>query len=561
MARVNQNGTPRIAASDHLRAGLYDRVSTQRQKERGFSQDAQFKDTQDYADKLGADVVARWSDVDSVADWDLPGLNALLKAARNREIDLVVCYDPDRFARSMTKQLVVEEELRRYGVPLQFARFKLEDTAEGRLLKNQLSSFAEYEREKIRMRTMRGKREKVERGLVVGDSVPPFGYRYVRNTLDKIIGLEPDPVTAPIIARIFRLAATHGTDQIAIMLNAERLRAPQGGRWHGSSIFRMLISTVYVGILPYGTGRNRGRLGPDATDFTRIAVPSLIDRTTWDAAQRGLHDRRSARCGRTPRESDPYTLRGMATCNHCGRAISVGRLVGARYYICLRTQSHHRRNSGWAPCDLPLIPAVELEEYAWQVVCDALLDRKNLAEGLAAARAQFAYADGQRQQHIAIIDAEIKQQRGQLDKVGAQLLRAHADSDLEEMWQRHAQEINARLRALRAERATLDVMKPEGLSPEDVLTLETFADEVRQGMGNAHAPQRRQIFELLRLRLIIGDDPGGAPLGRKHRFGVSWEALIPLTQSGEQVLTCWMRIVTYLWNKRDLQPSASLDHR
>src|SRR5262249_33489853 len=156
------------------------------------------------------------------------------------------------------KQLVLEEQLRRYGVPLLYARFNLEDTAEGRLLKNQLSAFAEYEREKIRMRTMRGHREKAERGLVVGDgALPPFGYRYVRDATARIIGLEPDPLTAPIAARIFRLAATRATEQIAAELNAEGLRAPRGGRWQAATIFHMLISTVYVGVLPYGFGRKR----------------------------------------------------------------------------------------------------------------------------------------------------------------------------------------------------------------------------------------------------------------------------------------------------------------
>ncbi len=77
-----------------LRAGLYDRVSTLMQKRHGFSLAAQAKDTREYAERLGAEVVAHWTDNDSGAEWDLPGLNAMLDAARRREFDLLIVLRP-----------------------------------------------------------------------------------------------------------------------------------------------------------------------------------------------------------------------------------------------------------------------------------------------------------------------------------------------------------------------------------------------------------------------------------------------------------------------------------
>src|SRR5262249_51577004 len=154
---------PRAAVYD--RAAIYSRVSTLMQAREGFSLAAQAKDCYRLADELGATVIGEpFTDNDSGAEWDLPGLNAMLDAAKRHEFDVLIVYDPDRLARNMAKQLVLEEELRRYGVTIQYVGLRLGDTAEDRLLKNVRASVSEYEREKIKMRTLRGKREKAERG-------------------------------------------------------------------------------------------------------------------------------------------------------------------------------------------------------------------------------------------------------------------------------------------------------------------------------------------------------------------------------------------------------------
>jgi len=95
--------TPPLAPAKTVRAALYSRVSTRLQAEHGFSLGAQDKDGEQLASDLGAAVVARYVDNDSGAAWDLPQLNAMLDAAKRREFDLLICYDPDRLARNMAQ--------------------------------------------------------------------------------------------------------------------------------------------------------------------------------------------------------------------------------------------------------------------------------------------------------------------------------------------------------------------------------------------------------------------------------------------------------------------------
>jgi len=176
----------------------------------------------------------------------------MLDAAKRQEFQVLIVPTLDRFARSMVKALVIEEQLRKHGVRLVYIAVPLEDTPEGRLLKNQLYPFAEYEREKIGMRTMRGKREKIERGLVVGQRPAPYGLRFVRDANDRVVGLEPDPLTAPVV-RIFSLSKTRSSIEVASLLNAGGIPSPKGARWKQNTVQHIPNNPVYIGQVVYGT--------------------------------------------------------------------------------------------------------------------------------------------------------------------------------------------------------------------------------------------------------------------------------------------------------------------
>jgi site-specific DNA recombinase len=170
-------------------AASYERVSTRMQGQYGFSLGAQHQSLEDFITAQGWHLPEhlRFRDGEdaaaSGADWDLPDLNRMLEAARSREFTVLVVPDFDRFARSMVKGLVLEEQLKKLGVRVVFQRVPVEDTPEGQLLKNQLYGFAEYDRMKITLRTMMGRRAKAQTGKVVGIGRAPYGYRFTYETL------------------------------------------------------------------------------------------------------------------------------------------------------------------------------------------------------------------------------------------------------------------------------------------------------------------------------------------------------------------------------------------
>ena len=102
----------RLTARDGTRTALYLRVSTADQKP-----DLQYDGLRTYAAQAGLDVVQDYCDVGvSGRREGRPHLSALMAAARNREIDCVLVWKFDRFARSTRHLLAALEEFNHLGV-------------------------------------------------------------------------------------------------------------------------------------------------------------------------------------------------------------------------------------------------------------------------------------------------------------------------------------------------------------------------------------------------------------------------------------------------------------
>jgi DNA invertase Pin-like site-specific DNA recombinase len=284
----------------------------------------------------------------SGADWDLPDLNRMLAAARQKEFQVLVVPDFDRFARSLVKGLVLEEQLKKYGVRVVYQRVPLDDSPEGRLLKNQLFSFAEFEREKIALRTMMGRRRKAQTGMVVGVGPAPYGFRFTYDILDngrrRVSGLEHDPLTAPIAREILRSLCTWSTLDVMIDLNQRGVPGPSGKDWNATTLYRMGLNPVYVGTWVYG--KNGHRSTPENPVGIPVAVPALITRGKWDDIARAFTHRNFARRGRQPIDQDRWLLRGLLTCGHCHGAIRTPTTTASGTTAAVATSPRSRATRG-----------------------------------------------------------------------------------------------------------------------------------------------------------------------------------------------------------------------
>jgi DNA invertase Pin-like site-specific DNA recombinase len=147
------------------RTALYLRVSTADQKP-----DLQYDGLRGYAERAGLEVVQDYCDVAvSGRREGRPQLNALMAAARNREIDCVLVWKFDRFARSTRHLLTALEEFDHLGVRFVSVQDQIDtDSPMGRAMFTIIGAMAELESSLISERVTAGMRAAQSRGRHLG---------------------------------------------------------------------------------------------------------------------------------------------------------------------------------------------------------------------------------------------------------------------------------------------------------------------------------------------------------------------------------------------------------
>ena len=208
---------------------LYERVSTTRQAEEGYSLGGQLHELRERMELEGRRVVAEVADPGEKR-WmhQRPGLERIKDLAAAGEIDEVWSWAWDRYGQSPVPE-VLSIELAEHGVVLR----SLDDGGEGlggeilRAVGGVLSR--EDQRNRVRKAEM-GKRSKVRKGQVLGSAPKPrYGFRYVRNDKGRVVGYEVRSEEMAIVRRVFEML-DDGQSIYAVQatLENEGVEAPRG---------------------------------------------------------------------------------------------------------------------------------------------------------------------------------------------------------------------------------------------------------------------------------------------------------------------------------------------
>jgi putative DNA-invertase from lambdoid prophage Rac len=177
-----------------MRVAVYARVSTHDQQTLGMQIEAMSA----YIKDRGWDIAKQIEDVGSGAK-DRPGRESLLKAARRREIDVVVVWRLDRWGRSLPDLVVTLRELTDLGVGFVSLTEALDlITPTGRAMAGMLAVFAEFEREILRDRVRAGIAQARQEGRP----------RTASLKRDEVLRLKAERLSHSEIARRLRLGRT-----------------------------------------------------------------------------------------------------------------------------------------------------------------------------------------------------------------------------------------------------------------------------------------------------------------------------------------------------------------
>jgi site-specific DNA recombinase len=507
------------------RAVLYARVSGDDRGKEGRNLKGQLDMCRRYAKEQDWKIVAELAEDDrgaSGASFELPELNRAREMARAGEFDVLVVREIDRLSRKLAKQLIVEEELNRMGVQVDYVLADYDDTPEGRLNKHIRATIAEYEREKINERMVRGRWLKVQSGHVLVHSIAPYGYRKVVGENGKN-SLEIYEAEARIVEMIFNWYARGFEDgemptmqkianKLTEMKIPTRLDTARGrggykkmgwGQWNRATISKILGGDVYKGVWYYG------KSGHDRDDWAAVEVPAIVDEELWDQVEklrkRNQHTKKYQRKHR-------YLLTGHIKCGHCGTGIyghpNIWRSKNARglnlYYRCAAVDKL-RVN---VKCDLPQFRVVDVDNGTWEWVRSILLEPDFLDEGLNS----FQQHQAEENVHVAnrmdVIDDLLADNQAQLERLIDLYLAGEFSKD---MLVDRKTRLETTIESLNAEKTNLIAyLEARTLTQEQVNHIREFVSEMAKGVQRADEDfdRRRQMIELLdvQVTLLIEND-------------------------------------------------------
>jgi len=380
-----------------MRAALYERVSTDAQAER-YGLGAQDWALRERAQEKGYTLAfdgerdAFVDDGYSGGDLERPALSRLRRAVREGLVEVVLSYDPDRLSRSLSDLLLLTDEFERAGVRLEFITQEMDASPEGRMFYAIRGAVAEYEKAKIRERTIRGRLEKARQGKVISRAAAPFGYRF-------------DPTTSTLVvvedeAQVVRLAfylyiqERLSLVQLADRLNRQGVGTPERGqRWHSSHLGRMLRNETYAGTLWQNRWQGRkvlGKAGQKAKVVSTprakeeqipVSVPPIVPLEVFEATQKRLEENLRIARRHARRE---YLLSGLVK-HACGSAMGGRTNKGRSYYYCFK--SNHvkapiNEKGEPQPCSSKWVTGKALEAAVWETVTGLLQQPEVLLQEL-----------------------------------------------------------------------------------------------------------------------------------------------------------------------------------
>jgi DNA invertase Pin-like site-specific DNA recombinase len=231
------------------RCAIYTRVSTDMQAEKEFNscaaQEARIRSF--IESQEGFEVFKTYSDPGYTgANMERPDLQRLFQDVREKRVDMVITYKIDRLTRSPRDfyQLIELLEANGAGFISVTERFDT-STPAGRLLRNIMLTFAQFERELTSERIKDKFVQLAKKGMFIGGRTP-FGYKLENGKLVL------DPPRAEAVQMIFNTyAENRSLRAIQRLLKEKGILSTRGNEPTDTFVWHILRKRVYLGMVTH----------------------------------------------------------------------------------------------------------------------------------------------------------------------------------------------------------------------------------------------------------------------------------------------------------------------
>jgi len=316
-------------------AALYVRVSTDAQREEGYSIEAQKEALEAYC-KL-QDIQRYQFYVDggfSGSNIERPALQQMIAQIEQNTISHCIVYKLDRLSRSQKDTLyLIEDIFNQHNISFVSIKETIDTaTPMGRLMIGILSAFAQLERENIRERTQMGMLERIKAGYWMGGGRTPFGYDY-----DAVQGILVPNQDAAAVRQMYQLYLQgYAPQRIADMF----------GLKYDRLVIQILCRKCNIGVISYKGKDYPGKHQP------------IIDPETYYQTMLRMQARSSNHIS-----ASDNLLTGLVYCGVCGAKMhyqSWGKQ--GKKFCCYSQQSSKPYLIKDANCTQPKVWSHEIEE-------------------------------------------------------------------------------------------------------------------------------------------------------------------------------------------------------
>lgn len=492
---------------------IYCRISTEQQTE-GDSLDAQEKLCREFAAVEGLSVAEVFREQHSGAElWERPRLTALRERLRDPDVTHLICYAIDRLSRSIAHLMILVDECDRFDVKPLFITEKLDDSPEGRLMQSVRGYVGEVERIKIKERTVRGKRSRVENGRLINASTPLYGYSQSHETSARAL----HPTESKIVRRIWDDAfAGFGALNIAQKLNREAVASPGAGKraykdgraplWSKSTVLRILKEPAYAGLsvaFRWQSNKVKNKRRRVVSERPRDQwviladdlTPAIVTQEEFDQMQILISNRTSGDAARNL--TRPCLLRGLIFCGKCGRRREPD--TSTYGYRCTS------RGSAEGKCGSPATPMSVIEKWAWARMAERINDPAWLESLLQESPDEDS--DGRKQaERVAELEAAIAKITGQQQRLILNL--ADVEGDLAGMFTAQVKRLETEKKTAKSE---LDALRRKAAAPG--IARQELAAQIAEfqplvATGELSMELQRRILLVFKIRVIADGKEG-----------------------------------------------------
>ena len=314
-----------------MNAVSYLRVSTREQANEGLSLENQEKGIASFCEAVsGHKIIARFIEGGASAKTTegRPEFLRMLEYCKehSKEIDAVIVWKLDRFARKTKDHFRVKTDLAALGIRLYSATEAIDDeTPIGRFMETILAGSAQFDNDNRTERVRAGMEGRAEQGRWVWEA--PVGYLNHNDGDGPTV--VPDPLKAKIIERMFTefSKGIYKQTEIREMANNLGLRTKSGRTISTQTVNKILRNKLYAGYI-------QTRMLDH--EVKGIHEP-LVDLTIFERCQAILGGKTAIANVREPNNPE-FPLKGLLRCDSCGNRLTASKPKGKTkrygYYHC-----------------------------------------------------------------------------------------------------------------------------------------------------------------------------------------------------------------------------------